>query len=68
MSDAYQIDLLKARVSELEQWQEKAREDIARMEAAIVQLAALRSAGDFMAIAPSATMSAWTPTLSQKSS
>ena len=39
----YRIDLLAARVRELEEWQEKAREDIARMEACIVALAEPRS-------------------------
>ena len=39
----YQIDLLQNRIKELEAWQEKAREDIARMEQAIVALAEPRS-------------------------
>ena len=39
----YRIDLLQNRVKELEAWQEKAREDIARMEQAIVALAEPRS-------------------------
>jgi chaperonin cofactor prefoldin len=39
----YRIDLLHNRIRELERWQEKAREDIARMEAAIVALAEPRS-------------------------
>jgi len=39
----YRIDLLQNRISELEQWQEQAREDIARMERAIVALAEPRS-------------------------
>jgi len=39
----YRIDLLQNRVRELEEWQEKAREDIARMERCIVALAAPRS-------------------------
>ena len=39
----YRIDLLQNRIKELEAWQEKAREDIARMEAAIVALAEPRS-------------------------
>jgi predicted nucleic acid-binding Zn-ribbon protein len=39
----YRIDLLQNRIKELEQWQEQAREDIARMERAIVALAEPRS-------------------------
>ena len=39
----YRIDCLHERIRELEQWQEQAREDIARMEAAIVALAEPRS-------------------------
>jgi hypothetical protein len=39
----YQITRLKQRVRELEEWQEKAREDIARLERCIVALAEPRS-------------------------
>jgi hypothetical protein len=39
----YRIDLLQNRIRELEKWQEQAREDIARMERAIVALAEPRS-------------------------
>jgi len=39
----YRIELLQNRIRELEQWQEQAREDIARMERAIVALAEPRS-------------------------
>ena len=39
----YRIDLLQNRIKELEAWQEKARQDIARMEQAIVALAEPRS-------------------------
>ena len=39
----YRIDLLQNRVKELEEWQEKAREDIARMERCIIALAEPRS-------------------------
>jgi hypothetical protein len=39
----YRIDALHERIRELELWQEQAREDIARMERAIVALADPRS-------------------------
>jgi chaperonin cofactor prefoldin len=39
----YRIDLLQNRIAQLEQWQQKAREDIQRMEQAIVELAKPRS-------------------------
>ena len=39
----YRIDALHDRIRQLEQWQEQAREDIARMERAIVALAEPRS-------------------------
>ena len=39
----YRIDALHERIRELERWQEQAREDIARMERAIVALAEPRS-------------------------
>ena len=39
----YRIDALHDRIRELEQWQAQAREDIARMERAIVALAEPRS-------------------------
>jgi hypothetical protein len=39
----YRIDALHSRIRELEQWQEQAREDIARMERCIVALAEPRS-------------------------
>ena len=39
----YRIDALHDRIRELEKWQEQAREDIARMERAIVVLAEPRS-------------------------
>lgn len=39
MDEDYQVTRLKQRVKELEEWQEKAREDIQRMEKAIVELA-----------------------------
>jgi|688.fasta_scaffold980940_2 hypothetical protein len=39
----YRIDALHNRIRELERWQEKAREDIARMERCIVALAEPRS-------------------------
>jgi hypothetical protein len=39
----YRIDALHDRIRELEKWQEQAREDIARMERAIVALAEPRS-------------------------
>lgn len=42
-SAQYRIDLLENRIRDLEQWQEQAREDIARMEQAIVALAEPRS-------------------------
>lgn len=38
MGEDYQVVRLKQRVKELEEWQEKAREDIKRMEKAIVEL------------------------------
>jgi hypothetical protein len=37
--ESYQVTRLKQRITELEEWQEKAREDIKRMEKAIVELA-----------------------------
>jgi hypothetical protein len=43
MDAQYRIDALHERIRELEQWQQQAREDIARMEAAIVALAEPRS-------------------------
>jgi hypothetical protein len=46
----YRIDALHERIRELEQWQEQAREDIARMEAAIVALAEPRSTGELAAM------------------
>jgi hypothetical protein len=46
----YRIDLLQNRIKELEAWQEKAREDIARMERAIVALAEPRSTGELAAM------------------
>jgi len=39
----YRIDALQDRIREQEKWQEQAREDIARMERAIVVLAEPRS-------------------------
>jgi hypothetical protein len=39
MDESYQVTRLKQRINELEEWQEKAREDIKRMEQAIVELA-----------------------------
>ena len=39
----YRIDALHDRIRELEKWQEQAREDIARMERAIVAMAEPRS-------------------------
>jgi chaperonin cofactor prefoldin len=46
----YRIDALHNRIRELERWQEKAREDIARMERAIVALAEPRSTGELAAM------------------
>jgi prefoldin subunit 5 len=43
MDENYQVTRLKQRVAELEGWQQKAREDIQRMEQAIVELAKPRS-------------------------
>jgi hypothetical protein len=47
----YRIDALHERIRELERWQEQAREDIARMERAIVALAEPRSLGEVAAMA-----------------
>ncbi len=41
--EQYRIDALHARIRELEKWQERAREDIARLERCIVALAEPRS-------------------------
>ncbi len=41
----YRIELLRERIKELEAWQEKAREDMARMEQAIVVLSEPRTPG-----------------------
>jgi hypothetical protein len=46
----YRIDCLHERIRELEQWQQQAREDIARMERAIVALAEPRSTGELAAM------------------
>ena len=42
--EQYRINALHARIRELEQWQERAREDIARLERCIVALAEPRTA------------------------
>jgi hypothetical protein len=43
MDAQYRIDMLHRRIRELELWQEKAREDIARLERCIVGLAEPRT-------------------------
>ena len=48
--EKYRIDALHSRIRELEQWQAQAREDIARMERAIVALAEPRSTGELAAM------------------
>ena len=42
-AEQYRMDLLQNRIRDLEEWQERAREDIARMERCIVALAEPRS-------------------------
>jgi hypothetical protein len=41
--EQYRIDALHARIRELERWQEKARQDMERMERAIMELSEPRS-------------------------